>query len=268
MKCSCLSVFAVPIAVKMLGHDPGPVLIATCPASQPCSRQLSFPYSGLKSFCGTCFKQCHLPESSRGTTKDCPRCADLVKHIHTLHGMGLSGHSCPASFAKESCWWPPAPAAGHNQVVGPELCMSDRASLRSGRKVLALHCWVHTCRVSPAGRFPTCSLFLPLHPRHGGPYMHTPTATRANTEKCMCWGNIWLEIRLKASDVFGHIGMLRTEQTQLAFALVEGMLITGSVGGTGGCKALRTKKSAVAHIKCLYCSEFGQHSLNNNDRLS
>ena len=45
-----LSVFAVLIAVKMLGHDPGPVFIATCPASEPCSCQLSFPYIRLKSF--------------------------------------------------------------------------------------------------------------------------------------------------------------------------------------------------------------------------
>lgn len=51
-----LSGFAVLIAVKTLSYDRGPVLVATSPASQPCSCQLSFPYSGLKSFPGTCFK--------------------------------------------------------------------------------------------------------------------------------------------------------------------------------------------------------------------
>lgn len=42
-----------------------------------------------------------------------------------------------------------------------------------------------------------------------------------------------LQFCLKATDVFGHTGVLRTEQTQLAVALVEGMLITGGAGGHG-----------------------------------
>lgn len=148
-----LRVFAAWRVVKTLGHDLGPVQV-TCPASHACLCQLSFLHSGLKSFCGVCFKECHLPGSSsdKGLPEVC-----RPGEAYPLHSTALSSCSHPDKLPSKAVGTP-ASAAGHNYLAGPELCMLDGASLWGRKEVLALYCWVHTHRVSLTGTFPSCSL--------------------------------------------------------------------------------------------------------------
>lgn len=130
--------------------------------------------------------------------KDCLRCADLVKHTHILHSTALSSCSHPDKFAKQSCWnscfscW--AQLSGRTWTLHVGWGITKRQERSSGPALLGPHSQGLTNRY--------ISLLLPA--------------------------KFGLQFCLNARDVFSHISVLRTEQTQLVSALVEGVLIMGT----------------------------------------
>lgn len=137
----------------MLGHNLGSVQVTALLLSHAC---VSFHFCILGWKVSVALILNSVTCLRTAVTKDCLRCADLVKHTHYTALPSPVAHALTNLPSKVIGTL--VSAAGHNCLAGLEPSMLDGVSPRCRREVPALRCWVHTHRVSVIGTFPSCSL--------------------------------------------------------------------------------------------------------------